>query len=497
MAACIFSFYISEHDVPIQELSNRFVFGKYIVQTDSRTPCSSASHGERGCAIFGLAVNVLTGQSANLVETILSCCSGISDVIALEKQLGGKYLIFYRDQSQYYILGDATCSIPVFYNTEKAFSCSSNCQYLVNQYGYVPDEALQQIRSSGEISQAMPYDLTQYREVKQLLPNHCLSVNQAAAVRFVNAGCPQPILTAQNAAEMTAPMIAALSNFYKSRFPIYCPITSGRDSRVVLAFLTGGGVPAQCYTIRHPQHRDDTQDLVIPKQLCQKNGLPYTQLRDVTVSEDLKSEMDRLLGEGQYSLNTLRIAQTVREHFGDGAIINGDIIGQVGKCSLHRDIPLCFATPGYFRCKLHNYSSGAKDALKRWLDEAAASEECVNVFDLFSIENRMGRWAAQENLIYNSIGQVYLNIFNSRSIIYTWTAVSRAERKRCRIHSRLIEGRMPSLLTVPFETDESAVIRLAKANGFTYLLSSYAKYYIERTHFKRGKTDEETDHYSR
>ena len=99
----------------------------------------------------------------------------------------------------------------------------------------------------------------------------------------------------------------------------------------------------------------------------------------------------------------------------------------------------------------------------------------------------MGRWAAQENLIYNSIGQLYLNVFNSRSIIYLWTAVNRKERKMSSIHVSLIKKKMPKLLEVPFESDDSMIIRLSKANGMTYLLSSYAKYYIERAKFKRGK----------
>lgn len=99
----------------------------------------------------------------------------------------------------------------------------------------------------------------------------------------------------------------------------------------------------------------------------------------------------------------------------------------------------------------------------------------------------MGRWAAQENLIYNSLGQLYLNVFNSRSIIYVWTAVSRKERKKSNIHVDLIKRKKPELLAVPFESDENILVRLSKANGLMYLLSSYTKYYIERMKFMRGK----------
>lgn len=485
MESSIFSFYLSEAGLTAEELPKQYRFGKYILQTDSQTPYASACDHDRECAIFGLAVHVFTGQWDSLAEEMLHSTSNLTDVIAFEAKLGGKYLILYREQEWYFLLGDATTSIPIFYNTTKPFACSSNSCYLVKQYGYTPDPALQKIRRSGDISQAMPYDVTQYHEIKQLIPNHALSIHDQCALRFVNAQTPQTALTAEEAAKITAPMIDILSGFYQSRFTLYCPITSGRDSRVVLAFLAQGE-PVPCYTIRHPEHSGREQDLVIPRQLCEANHIPYIQIQDVVVSDSLKAQMDDLLGDNQYSPRTLRIAQTIKTHYGDGAVINGDSIGQVGKCSLHRDIPKCFATPSYFRCKLHNYSTGAKTELGRWLEEIKASGECVNTFDLFSIENRLGRWAGQENLIYNSIGQVYLNIFNSRSILYTWTAVDRKERKRSAIHVSLIQRKKPELLTVPFESDENVVIRLSKANGLAYLLSSYAKYYLSRIRYRKG-----------
>lgn len=485
MESCIFSFYFSEERITAEELPREYRFGKYTLQTDSRTPFVSACGEDRECAVFGLAVHVVSGRWEGLPEDMLHSTASLEDLIAYEAKLGGKYLILYREGEQYFLLGDATTSIPIFYNTSRPFACSSNSQYLVKQYGYSPDPELQKIRDSGEISQAMPYDVTRYREIKQLLPNHYLFVNAQSARRFVNADKPQRVLPAEEAARITAPMIDAIGRFYQSRFSVYCPITSGRDSRVVLAFLAQReAVP--CYTIRHPEHHGEEQDLVIPKQLCEKCQVPYTQIQDVMVSEELKGSMDRLLGESQYSQRTLRIARTIQTYYGSGAVVNGDIIGQVGKCSLHRDIPLRFATPGYFRCKLHNYSSGAKTELGNWLEEIKASGECVNAFDLFSIENRMARWAGQENLIYNSIGQLYINMFNSRSILYTWTAVDRKERKGSAIHISLIRQKKPELLAVPFESDENIVIRLSKANGLAYLLSSYAKYYLSKMRYRKG-----------
>jgi len=90
-------------------------------------------------------------------------------------------------------------------------------------------------------------------------------------------------------------------------------------------------------------------------------------------------------------------------------------------------------------------------------------------------------------LIYNTLGQVYLNIFNCRSIVYVWTAVSRKERKQSLLHIDLIKKTAGELLEIPFEREESLVFRVSKATGLTYLLSSYMKYYIEKAKFKKGE----------
>lgn len=484
----IFSFCITETGLSIPELPTHTSFGKYTVLTDGRTPLSAAMCDDRACALFGLAVNVIDGTHQQLAQIIASTCKRVEDVIAYEKQLGGKYVLLFRAGDDYYIQGDATCSIPIFYNTDGDFMCTSNERYIIAHHGYPRDPAFDLIRKSGDISQAMPYDITPYRAVKQLIPNHYLHIGTRTAARFVNAAARQAAVSVEAATAQVMPMIETLVSYYQAQFPIYCPITSGRDSRVVLAFLKNGREDVPCYTIKHPEHRDNTPDVVIPGELCRTAGLSYELIEDVALSDELVLDMDALFGAGCYSARTLRIAETIRRRYGDGAIINGDIIGQVGKCSLHRDIPAWLATPGYFRCKLHNYSRGAKQQLKRWLHDIKAGGERVNTFDLFSIENRVGRWAGQENAIYNALGQRYLNVFNSRSILYVWTAVPRKKRKHSLLHVDLIRRQCPVLLTVPFEAEESFLFKISKATGLLYWLSSYAKFYIERAKFKKGRS---------
>lgn len=482
----IFLFYISKQKVDALESFNKQCLDNYTIYTDRKTPLDVFSHGEKICAIFGYAIDLRENVSTNLAERILTTTTSLQDVIEAEYNLGGKYLLIYKDDTGCYMLGDATCSIPIYYTLKpNEFICTSIPNLIIENQHIVPDHNLQHIRESSNISQAMPFDVTEFVEVKQLIPNHYLSFEKQESFRFINATEKQKKISVEEATAQVKPLIECLAQFYIDKFKIYCPITSGRDSRVVLSFLSPlTSDRVDCYTIRHREHSGTEQDLIVPKELCLKNNINYRQIEDIEPTHDLMEQVDAILGKGRYSYRTLNIANTVKCHFADGAIVNGDIIGQVGKCSLHRDIPSILASAHYFRCKLHNYSRNSIDYLKAWMIEAS-KDECVNIFDLFSVENRMGRWAGQENLVYNAIGQLYLNIFNSRSIIYIWTAVSRKLRKKSLLHIALIKETKPAFLQIPFEKEEKFLIKVSKANGLFYYISSCLKYFIEKNRFKK------------
>ena len=460
----------------------------YTLHTDSRTPLQYAEQGGREIIIFGYAVDVFSGLREKLAENILKSSDKLADVIEYEKKLGGKYVIFYAENGRCYCIGDATCSVPVFYSVGLTDSvCCSNPKIIMDSFDLKPDKYLQEIRDSGPLNQAMPYDVTPYKEIKQLIPNHYLDINAEKAVRFVNCDTAQKEISPEKAAEITAPMIENITKMYLSDFDIYCPLTSGRDSRVVYAFLKKLGGSVNSYTIWKDSFKNDSQDWDVPVELARLAGGKHEQIHKETVNPEMKHKMDEILGENGYPDDAFVLSVTVNKHYGDYATLEGDIIGQVGKCSLHRDVPLFLASPAYFRCKLHNYSDGAKKLLKKWMKEIKDGGEKVNVFDLFSVENRLGVWASHTHMIRNAMGQPYFNIFNSRSIIYVWTAVDRAKRMKSEIHVELIKKSAPELLEVPFEKDKSGLVNLAKSNALVFYGASFAKYYVQKKAYFKSK----------
>lgn len=485
----VFSFALCDNeDKNIQaQFSVKENIGRYILFADSQTPLHRADSDGRTVIVYGYAVDVFSGQSENLAETLLSSSGSINDITECERKLGGKYLIFYADKTNCFCLGDATCSIPLFYTLGlNGVKCCSNPEMIIKHYALKPDKYLQGVRDSGPINQAMPFDVTPYKEMKQLIPNHYVDFSEGKAVRFVNSIVRQKKISPAKAAKITAPMIEKLAAFYLSKFNIYCPLTSGRDSRVVYAYLKKINPDVESYTIWHDRFSKDDQDWQTPLKLATLTSSEHKQIYKEEITPDIKAYMDDVLGVDGYPQDAFVLSVTVNKHFAESATVEGDIIGQVGKCSLHRNIPQILATPAYFRCKLHNYSSEAKALLRQWLKEIKHSDEKVNPFDLFSIENRLGVWASHTHLIRNVMGQMYVNIFNSRSIIYTWTAVNRAERMKSAIHVSLIKLKYPDLLQVPFEQDKSGLVAFAKSNSFVFYFASFAKYFVQKFKFNKN-----------
>ncbi len=487
----IFSFVICDEKIKgkfAADFETEEKIGCYTLLVDNRTPLYHAANGNRELVIFGYAVDVFSGEIDTLAESVLKETQTLADVIECEKHFGGKYVIFYSENGKIFCLGDATCSVPVFYSIGlDSFICCTNPKLIIDAFALNTDSRLQKIRDSGPLNQAMPFDVTPYKQIKQLIPNHYLDVADEKAIRFVNSYEKQNEISPQRAAEITAPMIEKITEMYLSRFKVYCPLTSGRDSRVVYAFLKNLTDDFDTYTVWKDEFKSDDQDWTVPVKLTKIFNTNHEQIYNEEVTPDYKMMMDSKLGVNAYPDDAFALTVTVNKHYKGSATIEGDIIGQVGKCSLHRDIPLSFATPAYFRCKLHNYSNEAKTLLKAWLDDIKNSKEKVNPFDLFSAENRLGVWASHTHLLRNTAGLPYVNIFNSRSIIYVWTAVDRARRMKSEIHVELIKLKASELLQIPFEQDKSGLVNLAKSNKFVFYFASFAKFYVQRIKFLKNK----------
>lgn len=259
--------------------------GEYHVYTNRNTHFEYREDPDVSLFVIGIAACLNTGESA--LDWLWKHKQSITSIVEAEKFLGGKYVLFIRIKDSYFILGDATCSIPVFYaKCDDGAICSSIGYQIAEEQGLSVDSALLEIREGGDSSRTMPYDYTIWKGIKRLLPNHYLDVNRMCVIRMVN----QPVLlspqSAEQAAEISLPFIKRLAEYYMRKFSVACALTSGRDSRAVLSVL-GCSKDIPIYTMKHNEFAENTPDIVVPKQIAARVNFKIYQLF-VALAAELK-----------------------------------------------------------------------------------------------------------------------------------------------------------------------------------------------------------------
>ena len=474
----VFTYYITDADVSVDVLTEKANIGKWNIYASDKTEVKILSV-ENGVsiAIIGYCIDSHMEFSQDAVCSYLSSFDDDAFSDALSR-FAGKFVVAKFDAKGVRIYTDATASLPVFYANKDGHTHIASLEYFIKENtGYpVSEKALHIIKKSDE-AKTLPGEISHYENVYALLPGHYYSSELNKQLRYGKKGRIQ-MISAKEAAEKTAPLICNIANQIAQDYEIKCPLTGGYDSRVVLATLEriSYGDPG-IYTMRHNMPESNS-DIAIPKMIAKDKGYKHTLIDDKKASLEEKSMCDRVMGKGLYSSRTLDIAITLKEHIGSACLLNGDIMGQIGKSSLHRSIKECFMGPRYYQCKVHNTSKYSLSEMRKWY-KCAKSNGLKNICDKFSKEIRLGRWASNTNNMYSVFGINMLNIFNCTEIIDIWEKTERRERKKSLLHIELLNIMSPELIDYGFGKSGFSLEKQLKKSDFIFYVASFLKYYLQ------------------
>lgn len=451
-----------------------------IINHTASTDLLSHEQSERAIAIIGLCVDS-HGQldRQDIPRFLLSSSAGAEELQDTLCRFAGKYVIFYRELADVFVFGDATTSLPINYFTGESVCISSSSRLVADYTKSGVSHRAKRIRAGTDLSQGLPNTITMYDNVVCILPNCYLSLSERKSIR----GSINPVNEHLSEA-LDLHSILLRSNFliknivdgYSKEYDLICPLTSGWDSRVVFSFLHRkfGGV--NCYTFKHSHLSDSSAEVVLPERICEAMRSEHRLIRPQRAPESYSTAVKEVVGE-YFNPSAIDLAYTYKKNYGNAALINGEIIGQIGKSSIFNASPRYLAVSSYFFTKTHNYSYAAwKENLKH-VNELKAHAPGPLIFDLFALENRCGRWAAQSSELYSACGVNMLNVFNCRELINLWLKVSSKERVKSRIHVGLLEINSPELLKYPCNPE--AKKKWARKGPLTYFAASHVKYLIE------------------
>lgn len=457
------------------------IFGNYFNHNYECSIIRIKRTKEKSIILIGEFVNAELPED-NLDDTVnkLLESQDLNEIINELKYLAGRYLLFYGTEDKLdYIIGDPVSTIPVNYMfTEREPVISSHATFIATEYNLTQSEESQKIVKGAEQQQPLPYNISMYEEIKVLIPNHYLDITGKKIKRYYPLQTVSPV-DIDEAVEKTITLTKNILNAYLKKKNISLPITSGIDSRAILALLKDNIEDVDLYTFKLDNFSEQTGDIAVPKKIASEYNINYHILPVINLPDTDNEIINKELS-GVKNDNILRNAYTYHtSKLANLDSIPGDIIS-ISKSPFGKKIPEKLATLSYLITKTHNYSPEIKKHINNWREDLNGIYEKTNIsiYDLYNWEYRLGRWLPKSIQNYDYyINQLY--IFNCRSLIEMWISIPRNQRTDESLHLKIIKKEWPELLEYPLNPDDKILDTIFN-NSFLFYIGSHIKYYLKK-----------------
>lgn len=407
----------------------------------------------------GRAIGVLLGHalhdSAGLVTGVLRlpvhAAHGGAVQQAVEqwcRTAGGRYLAIILE-SDACIYPDAGAFLPA-YRCSRSGAVSSSPQLAALVAGPGPSDAQhEQMRVAMDIPHKnswFPFGLTPCPTVVRLLPNHHLDLRTGVSSRHWLP--PAQSSSFDAVVDVVANTLREQTQHILADARAYLSLTAGYDSRVVLAACREHLDRVTCYTVD-----SDEVDINTSRQLTALVGAEHcVQTRQRSRADDLEKWLQRtgycIAGAGPRSLirrPALDPDKAVLGGFG-GEVCRGFYWHRVASLDAALDADKLIAALGLPTSPL------LQRAADNWLSGASRNLTTRDVLDLAYIEQRLGCWAAPQQLAEPFIHGRFHPLVHPK-IFEAMLSIPAEQRGGTELNVAVIERLWPSLLKVPFNPE--------------------------------------------
>ncbi|MGZ6271037.1 MAG: hypothetical protein ACXWN2_04955 [Candidatus Limnocylindrales bacterium] len=298
-----------------------------------------------------------------------------------------------------------------------------------------------------------PADTSPYREVRRLLPNRVLELSSGTARRFWPL-TPIARRSTEAAAQEGARLLQGLLSAASLRQPLALALTSGLDSRTLLAASRALQAELLLYTVDPATLGTDPADLTIPLRLANRLGIPHLRV-GAPAGRDPEFEA---VYAASFDTPHASWASTAQELV---AVFPPERLSVSGSCSeiarssyrWHEQPRRLSAGRLTVLAQMDMDGTGyATAALGRWLEEAGPAAERVglDLHDLFYWENRLASWLPAGQAEWDMAHDTFTP-FACRPLLEVLLAADQRDRSypEFRLHRAMIERMWPEVLAEP------------------------------------------------
>ena len=372
---------------------------------------TKVNHKNNDLVLLGyiLDPNSPNANNQKILEDIIRNVTHADDVFDQLYIMGGRYVLFVKINDALRLLNDANGFRQIFYyyNEHKVWVASQpsiiaeQCNLQIDNLIYNDLSRLTLFKNTNEYW--FPITLTLYKEIFHLIPNHYLDLKNGKVHRFWPLKQRKKISInecIENCSFILKNLLVAASN----RFNLALAITSGLDSRVILAACKD--IKKKVYYLTHTHKKLDEkgQDIIIPKEIANYFNLNHhvayhydkldKDFEDFFIRNVTSARLDK-------SITVYAIYKHFEKINKRMLLVNGEI-GGIAKSIFN--LPSFVKLNGKALASL-TFMSGSniiKNEYDRWLENIKKIKKYgFNILDILYWEGRMANWSAMESSEYD------------------------------------------------------------------------------------------------
>ena len=360
----------------------------------------------------------------------------------------GRFLLFviYNDKIQF--VGDAMGQFEVYY--DDTFSGIASNLSILSHYVSLINWKKGGASLYANIAKTTRIQIgttTAYANAKHLMPNHYADSAQPEQIRFFpTSGDLENKLTLNEAVEQIIEVMKNFAISMNNRHKLALPLTSGRDSRLLLGLFKDFDL--KLFVFKHPHVSEDHYDIKTGKRLATQVDKRYDVIK---YKADLDKKGQALLESFSEKPRDNPIPYLINAYpsLSEYLIINGHG-GEVGRSFFGK-----VYDPNYKKlATILGYPKNefVYEEMKKWIaDLNKVGETGENFMDYFYWEQRMGNWGARIKTETANVAEMVAPM-NSHAVIASFLAIPKRHRNYYSndLFDALIRKIEPNLLNEPF-----------------------------------------------
>jgi hypothetical protein len=432
-------------------------------------------------------------SDSEILEKKAVSASSVNDLINRFYDCSGRYVCIVFIGGNVFLFSDTLGFRTVYYRiVEKRFWCASQPSLLAEYFNLKPDKEIEDdlknvILWSNRKEYWYPGTSSAYKDILRLLPNHVLDFSKSCQIRYWPA-TPLKSITTEKCIEESSELLQKTMESASKRFELEIAMTSGLDSRMVLAGCHTIKRHPEFFTHTHPSLSIDGADIKIASMMCQQLGLEHKIIQH---SEIIDSEFERIFKRNVTNARSGKMinAFTVYNHFmsrnKERVVVHG-VPGEIARNFFYKPPMINLDVKFLLYQSGMSHSRIARATFEHWLNEVTKIPEFqgVRILDLFYWEQRIGSWASMSYNEYDIAFESFTP-FSCRKLLTLMLGVGSQHRTapNFTLQRGIIHHLWPELLQFeinPAETLSKSIRKLLK-NSPVYKVCKTLSYLTHAT----------------